>query len=755
MLAALAKFTHRFRLLILLAGLAFVAAGVIYGTKVFDHLSQGGFDDTGSDSYQASRIITQRLGQTDASLLVLFSSDEAKVTDPSYKSAVTVALSQVAADPAVRQVTTYYTADEQSLVSKDQKSTYAVISLAGTKQEQQKAVERLRPQFRSDALQIQLGGPAAVNEELKHQAESDLAKIETISFPILALLLLVVFRGFVAASLPLLGGFSILGAFIITRLLTGVMEVSQYAINIITVLGLGLAVDYSLFMVSRFREELRERLGKVEEALRKTMQTAGRTVLFSGLTVVVSLLSLLVFPLNFLQSMGVGGAAAVMVAMVGALTVLPALLALLGNRINALSFGRIRRTYRAIQAGAATRPAGGMAWSAISRFSMRWPLLVIVLTLVPLIIAGLPFLRANFGLPDVRALPVNSEAREVSKTLERDFGRESRPIQVVLRAPSRAMEQANIAAAHKYASRLRTQPGVKRVAARYQQYYSPIAVNPGTLRLKERYASGPYILLNVYYDGDSQSKQMQDLVKRIRQVPAPKRFEAEVGGETAALVDLLAALREYIPYGLAIIVGTLFILLMIMLRSLLIPLKAIVMNILALSAAFGAQVWIFQEGRFTDLLGFTPVGSIDATQPILIFAIAFGLSMDYAVFLLSRIKEEYDRTGDNTQAVAAGVQKTGGIITSAALLLLVVIGSFATSSIPIMRQIGIGLGLAIAIDAVIVRLFLVPATMRLLGRANWWPGGRIQPPGSDDARPPKPKDPDLVRRLADHTNVGR
>ena len=270
MLAALANFTHRFRLLILLAGLAFVLAGAIYGTKVFDHLSQGGFDDTRSDSYQASRIITERLGQTDASLLVLFSSGDAKVTDPTYQSAVTVALSQVAADPAVRQVTTYYTSGEQSLVSKDQKSTYAVISLAGTEQEQQKAVERLRPQFRSDELQIQLGGPAAVNEEIKHQVESDLAKIETFSFPILALLLLVVFRGFVAASLPLLlGGFSILGAFVITRLLTGVMEVSQYAINIITVLGLGLAVDYSLFMVSRFREELRERLGKVEEALRK------------------------------------------------------------------------------------------------------------------------------------------------------------------------------------------------------------------------------------------------------------------------------------------------------------------------------------------------------------------------------------------------------------------------------------------------------------------------------------------------------
>ena len=745
MLATLANFTHRFRLLILLAGLAFVLAGVIYGTKVFDHLFQGGFDDTRSDSYQASRIITERLGQTDASLLVLFSSGDAKVTDPTYQSAVTVALSEVAADPSVRQVTTYYTSGEQSLVSKDQKSTYAVISLAGTEQEQQKAVERLRPQFRSDELQIQLGGPAAVNEEIKHQVESDLAKIETFSFPILALLLLVVFRGFVAASLPLLlGGFSILGAFVITRLLTGVMEVSQYAINIITVLGLGLAVDYSLFMVSRFREELRERLGKVEEALRRTMQTAGRTVFFSGLTVMVSLLSLLVFPLNFLQSMGVGGAAAVVVAMVGALIVLPALLALLGNRINALSFGRSRRTYRAIQAGAATRPAGGMAWSAISRFSMRWPLLVIVLTLVPLILAGLPFLRANFGLPDVRALPVNSEAREVSKTLERDFGRESSPTQVVLRAPSRAMEPANIAAVHEYASRLRTQPGVKRIVARYQQFYSQITVNSGTLKPKERYASGPYILLNVYYDGDSQSKQTQDLVKRIRQVPTPERFEAEVGGETAALVDLLAALREYIPYALAIIVGTLFILLMIMLRSLLIPFKAIVMNIVALSAAFGAQVWIFQDGRFTDLLGFTPVGSIDATQPILIFAIAFGLSMDYAAFLLSRIKEEYDRTGDNTQAVAAGVQKTGGIITSAALLLLVVIGSFATSSIPIMRQIGIGLGLALAIDAVIVRLFLVPATMRLLGRANWWPGGGKQPPGSDDARPPKPKDQDLV-----------
>jgi trehalose monomycolate/heme transporter len=469
------------------------------------------------------------------------------------------------------------------------------------------------------------------------------------------------------------------------------------------------------------------------------MQTAGRTVIFSGLTVALSLLGLLVFPFMFLRSMGLGAAAAVLVAMLTSITLLPAILALLGPRINALSLTRLFRRRQSAIRNRVPAAAGESAidqgfWSRTARFVMRRPGLVLIATLIPLLLAGSPFLRAQFAIPDYRSLPMGAESRIVSETLVRDFPRnETTPIEIVVRANGAATDPANIAALYDYTRQLATVPGVRRVdslvtldpnldRAAYQALYTPagLAAQPGAAQAAARLAGGEYTLVTVLYDADPLSDAAQRLVADLRAVPPPVGLTAQVGGVPAQLVDFLASLGGAIPGALALIAVVIFALLFLMLGSIVVPLKAMLLNVLSLSASFGALVWVFQDGNLAGLLRFTPTGALDGTQPVLIFAIAFGLSMDYEVFLLSRIKEAYDRTGDMVDAVATGVQRTGAIITSAALLLFVVIAAFASGEITFIKQIGVGLGLAIIIDATVVRMFLVPATMRLMGDYNWW-----------------------------------
>jgi RND superfamily putative drug exporter len=502
----------------------------------------------------------------------------------------------------------------------------------------------------------------------------------------------VIFGGLVAASLPLvIGGVAILGAFTMLRVLSLVTDVSIFAVNIVTFLGLGLAIDYALFIVSRFREELR-RDGQVEGALVRTMQTAGRTVAFSGITVAVSLASLLFFPQNFLRSMGFGGMAAVLVAMVGALTVLPALLAVLGRRVDSVRIPMPFRRRRAT--AAADRDADHGAWSRVAHSVMRRPVVYVGATVVLLLALGAPFLRIAFGGVDARVLPEGTPSRTVSESLQRDFtGASTSPIEVVVTG-------ADPAALGSYVESLRAVPGVAGADVTGQ--------------------AGETTRISLRYAGEATADATQDLVTAVRDVPVPSGADVLVGGETAALVDLLGSLGATLPWMALFVVAVTGVLLFLAFGSVVLPVKAVVMNILSLAATFGAVVWIFQDGNLSGLLGFTSTGTIEATQPILILALAFGLSMDYEVFLLSRIREQWDRTGDNAQAVATGLQRSGKIITSAALLLVVVIGAFSTSGITFLKMIGVGMVVAIVIDATIVRALLVPATMRLLGNANWY-----------------------------------
>ncbi|MGB2839244.1 MAG: MMPL family transporter, partial [Actinomycetes bacterium] len=518
---------------------------------------------------------------------------------------------------------------------------------------------------------------------------SDLARAEMLSFPILLLLLVVVFGSVAAASLPLaVGGISILGAFTVLNVATKLTDVSVFAINIVTLLGLGLAIDYALFVVSRFREELAAGYS-AEDSVSRTMATAGRTVAISGLTVAVALGALLLFPMNFLQSMGLGGIAAVLVAMVAALTTLPALLGVLGHRVDAL-----RVPWRRSREVGASSDEG--AWARLASWVMRRPIMVAAATVTLLAILGAPFFQVSFGGVDARVLPVDAESRVAGELLGQDFPASSdAPVDVVV-------EGADGVVLDRVTQVLREVSGVRSASVTASE--------------------GDTSVVALAYPGESSDEVAQQVVTEVRALgpQLPADVSVTVTGETARLVDLMAGIGDRLPWALGYIAVVTFLLLFLAFGSIVLPIKAIVMNVLSLSATFGVLVWGFQQGNLEGLLGFTATGTLEATQPVLMFAMVFGLSMDYEVFLLSRIREEWGRTGDNTKAVARGLQRTGRIITSAALLFVVVAGSFATSGISFIQMIGVGLAVAVVIDATLVRAFLVPATMRLLGRWNWW-----------------------------------
>ncbi len=682
MFESLGLFVHRRRRWVMAGALVLIAFASIWGTRVFGALKGGGFEDPASDSARAVKIINERIGPADGDLVVLYQSDSMTVDDPAFQASVTGTLAKLPRSE-VLGAATYWNTHSPALVSKDRHATYASVRLSGADDEaRQKTYDKIRDDLAAPGLTTMRGGPVAVGSQLNQQTAKGLARAEMISTPILLVLLVIIFGSLVSALLPLtIGGVAILGAFTALRVLTSFTDVSTFAINIVTMLGLGLAIDYALFIVTRYREEL-GRTDSEGEALARTMATAGRTVAFSGITVAIALGGLLFFPQMFLRSMGLGGMAVVLVDMLAALTILPALLALLGKRVDSLRLVRRR----------APSPDRG-AWSRIAHSVMRRPVVYLVGAVVVLLALGAPFLDIRFGSVDVRSLPPGAEGRTVSATLDRDFAHGAlSPIDVVVTGN---VTRPDLDA---YLGRLRA---TKDVAA-----VDVVATGRDAVHVAVRTPDDP------------QSKGARDLVKRIRSLPAPTR--SYVGGETAQLTDLLGSLGRVLPWTALFVAVVSFALLFAALGSILLPLKALAMNILSLSAAFGVMVWGFQDGNLAGVLGFTSTGSVEASQPVLILAVAFGLSMDYELFLLSRIREEWDRTGDNSAAVATGLQRTGAIITNAALLLAVVIGAFTTSGIMFIKLIGVGLLAAVVVDATLVRALLVPATMRLLGRANWW-----------------------------------
>jgi RND superfamily putative drug exporter len=706
MFEALGRVMYRRRRGVVAVSLAFVVFAAVWGTGVFGSMTGGGFEDPGSESSKAAEVAAQKLGRESADVVILYRSDDLTVDDPAYETAVTRSLDGLPASRLAR-TTTFWSTGAPQLVSTDRHETYAVLQIADDADEEE-AVAAIRDDLSAPGLQTQIGGNAVINLDINDRVSSDIARAESISLPILMVLLVLIFGSFAAASLPLaIGITAILGAFTALRGFAMFTDVSIFAVNVVTITGLGLAIDYGLFVVSRFREEIR-RQPDTETALARTMATAGRTVAVSGVTVAISLAGLLIFPQVFLRSMGFGGMSAVLIAMLAALTLLPALLGMLGPKVDALSVRPwLRRLFRRPRAEMAISAPEEGFWYRIGHSVMRRPVVYAVVVVGLLVALALPFLRVQFGGIDVRVLPADQESRIVVETIDRDFPPSTQgPITSIVTLPDAVDSPAGNAA--------------------LESYVAAVAEVPGVDGATVTGAAGDTARVSVAYDGDPVDKAARDLVQAVRDVPTPDGVQVLVGGQSAELADLLASLGSLLPWMALMVVTTTFVLLFLAFGSVVLPIKAVFMNVLSLGASFGALVWIFQEGHLSGFLNFTPTGFVEATQPILVLAIVFGLSMDYEVFLMSRIREQYDVTGDNTASVATGLQRTGGIITSAALLLLVVIGAFSLSGITFIKMIGVAMLIAIVVDATIVRILLVPATMRLLGNANWYAPGPLR-----------------------------
>ncbi len=689
--------------LVLLVGVALTLAAAAYGFGVFGSLSGGGFDDPGSESYAELAAEREAFGNQTVDVVAIYSDAELTADDPAFRQGVEEALAALPPGTTASVVPWYAVPAEAGLVSRDGHAAQVLISLAGESQDDYlTAYDEIAPALEVDGLRTELAGSFAVYNDVNEITSEDLERAELISLPVVILLALLIFGSLVAAAMPALVGLvAMVGALAVVRLLTLVTDVSIFSVNVISLLGIGLAIDYALFVISRFREELA--LLPLDDptapavAIRRTMTTAGRTVMFSGLTVAAALSSLLIFPQGFLRSMGYGGIAAVLVAMLAALTLLPAVLRLLGRRIDA---GRLpwRRTART--AGGAT--TGEDRWGRLAHAVMRRPVAVIVVTVVVLLAIASPFLGVRWGSVDHRVLPEDAPAHVATDTLTSDFGPETSSANLLLQGT----EDADVAA---YVAAL--------------EDVAPVSVRP----VAAADADGGTRLLRAVWSGNSQTEASQEIVRDLRAV-RPASGAVLVGGLTAETVDLITSVGDHLPWMGLIVVGVMLVLLFVAFGSLVLPIKAVAMNLFSITASFGVVTWIFSDGHLSGLLGFTPQGFLDATNPILMLAILFGLSMDYEVFLLSRVREQWDASRDsglsparrNELAVATGVQKTGRIITSAALLLGVVIGAFSMSGIVFMKMLGVGMLVALLIDATVVRALLVPATMKLLGRWNWW-----------------------------------
>ncbi|WP_231648303.1 MMPL family transporter [Saccharothrix sp. NRRL B-16348] len=690
-----------------LAALFVVAAG-LFGATVTDKLSAGGYTPESAQSTQAERFLADNF-QAGAPDLVLLVRTPDSVDDPDSSAAAGRLEDRLTAMNGVSSVQSYWNTGAPSLRSEDGRSALITAVFEGDEGDATRLAKDILPTVtgQQDGLEVQATGRAAVNIEDVEQANEDLARAEVIGGPITVLILLLTFGSLVAVGMPLvIAAVSVVGTLALLTALTSVLDVSVFAFNLTTALGFGLAVDYALFIVMRYREELAKG-AEVEDALVTTLRTVGKAVLFSAVTVLLALSALFVFPVDFLRSLAATVMGVVVLAALAAVVVLPAVLAVVGRRID--RFNPLRKFTERRQARAAGKPG---VWHRIATTVMKRPILIGGVTALLLLLLALPFAHARFGLFDERILPADSPPYAAAERIRADFdGAEISPITVAL--PGTGADGVE-----GYATEISRLPNVARVDTVSGSYTDGTQVAP-PLEASAAFSKPAGTWLSVVSDVDPNSAESKDLVAAIRSAPAPS--EALVGGQAAVLVDTNDALVSRLPLaGLIILVST-FLLLFLFTGSLLIPLKAIVLNLFSLTATFGAMVYIFQDGNLKWLVGeFTATGYLDMTATLLLFCLAFGLSMDYEVFLLSRIKEEYDLSGDNTHAVVAGLENTGRLFTAAALVFASVMVALATSGVSLVKLAGVGMALAVLMDATLIRGVLVPAFMRLLGRANWW-----------------------------------
>jgi RND superfamily putative drug exporter len=723
-----------------------------------DALQPGGFSASDLEAARARRLLEEGVGLPSSALVIVVESlTDARAGDPAFEAAVARALARVPDAEHVTALRTHAFAPEQ--VSDDGRVVYEVVTLDLEPDRSPDALEPVEAAIvEVPGIRTAIAGGPAFYGDIQEVSEADLRRSELISLPLAGLALLLVFGSVVAAGVPIVaGGLAVLVALAVLFLVASMMPMSIFVLNLATLLGFGLGVDYALLLASRFREELARRGGgrraggavdqaAVEAAVAATVTTAGRAVFFSGITVLLGLGGLVLFDFMVLRSVGIAGALVVGMAVAAALTLLPAGLAILGPRIDALRVPSLRRRGDPgpppASAAARAEPMG--FWGRLAEWVMDRPVLVFVPTLAVLVVLGLPFLHVRFNAPDATILPPHVPSRQaydllLSEFQEGDFG----PLLLAVRTDGPATDPANVGRLYDYTRALMADPRIKRVDSivtldprlrrdQYQLIYS-VPGGPGDRYVAQALASSTSddltaVTVTTWYGpNDPEARALvHDLRDPASPLAPPGGLSVLVGGGAAEVVDVVDRIAADFPRTALFILVSTYLVLFLLLRSVLLPLKALVMNSLSILASFGALVWIFQDGNLSAMLGFTPLGFVETTLPVILFCVLFGLSMDYEVFLLSRMKEAWDRTGDNRLAVATGLERSGRIVTSAALIVVVVAGSFAFAEVVLIKAVGLGVAIAVALDATIVRALLVPSTMRLLGRWNWWMPARLE-----------------------------
>ncbi|MER5970393.1 MMPL family transporter [Streptomyces sp. NPDC002055] len=700
----------RRRRAVLVATLLLTALAGVYGGGVVDHLSNGGYAASTRDLRIAEDTLQEKFGVSKPHLLLLLESGT-RVDTPATAAAGTAYTERVRRQPGVASAESYWTTGDTSMRARDGRSAVVAVRLSGDDDRVQDTTARLVPRLRGAQPPFEVGvtGEAEANAELQRQSDEDLVRAELVAAPLILLVLLLVFRTVAAALLPFLVG--VVGVALTLAILQGVTEFTQvsiFSLNLTTALGLGLAVDYSLLLLMRFREETGKGLDPHTAAI-VTVRTAGRTVFFSSLTVALCLSALLIFPLYFLRSLAYAAIPAVLTVGVAAIVVLPAALLALGRWLDAGDVTPLLRGFRRRERSAEPGPP---FWSRVAQRVSRRPLLIAMPVVILLVGLGLPFTQAKFGLTDERVLPLSAEAHSTARSVERHFAAGAlNPVHAVLRdAP--ADEQAG------YFRRVSRLDGVEYLDTPLGAYADGKRVGRADLPARA-YVRGDVTRLLIVPSDNAFSPRSEEIVRKVRAMPAPGTVH--VAGDAARFADTKSVIGDRLPYALGIIVILMFVLLYLFTGSLLVPAKAILFNTLSLTASFGAMVFIFQDGHLKWLVGdFTSTGYLDVTVPVLMFCAAFGLSMDYEVFLMSRIREQYSVHRDNTRAVIEGVGRTGPIVTAAAVLIGGVLLALASSDISVLKLLGLGMFLAVLVDAVLIRGVLVPAFMLVMGKANWW-----------------------------------
>jgi RND superfamily putative drug exporter len=799
----LGSFTYRFRWVILLAWSVLLVASAFFAPGLSGRLKGGGFDGSNSEAERVQNLMSEEFGASPATLIVVFDGHGLSARGSKFRSAEARALEGVREMHQVARVSTYADTHDPRFISTDGTKAYALISFGVSLDETRNIVDQVRSKVRSAELQTYVTGAPAVYQDLEDASNDDIRQAEKYAFPFALLILVIAFGTVVAAGVPvLIGSGSVLTTLAVLYFVAGSHDMSVFVLTLSTMLGLGLGIDYALFGVSRFREELESY--PVSGAVARMVATAGRSIFFSGTAVLIGLSGLLFFPFMFMRSIGVAGVIAVFVSVSTALTLLPALLGVVGHRVNWLPVRRRRHA------------AGTGLWSRSAEVVMRRPLVVILCVAVVLATLLYPVTHMKVGIPEASVLPEKYESRAGDNILKSEFEyAELNPMEIVATLPEDPLSAAGLADVKELGQRVRNTGEISHVESIYsvgeeaaRSYAERVAraretarseadrrvdeaverqlealraqygfVPPGAearlraeaerratrelesempklpegvsaegeitprgvasfLKLPQAreskdlqdaldlYVAGDKVLLQAATKANPYTDSAYGAVDEVRAIQAPEGVSFLVGGLSAGQKDFISSLYGKAPYAVAFVLGVTYVILLLTFRSFFIPLKAVIVNILSLTASFGAMVFVFQDGNLSGLLNFTPLGFVDATLPILMFCTIFGISMDYEVFLLSRIREAYENGDSNAASIAKGLVATAGIITSAAAIIVVVTGAFTFTGIILTKAVGLGLAVAAFVDATIIRVLLVPATMRILGDWNWWPGGR-------------------------------